>query len=167
MPNHVTNRLTIIGDVEELLKIAAGPDANGKTGHAISFNTFIPMPPDILRGDVGVRETRPNWYRWSIDNWGTKWDAYDVNIQPTDNGAVITLDTAWSPPIPVINKIAELFPHLSIVHEFVDEGWNFAGETRYEKGQPVYQKEGDHDADREYIREMLMELTGWEEDEEE
>lgn len=45
-----------------------------------------------------------DWYGWRIDNWGTKWNAYD--IEETDS--CIRFDTAWSFPEPIIRKLAEI-----------------------------------------------------------
>lgn len=47
-----------------------------------------------------------DWYNWSIINWGTKWNAYDVNYFPhNENAFVVTFDTAWSPPDAVFEAL--------------------------------------------------------------
>jgi len=45
----------------------------------------------------------PDWYDWSINKWGTKWNAYSVEIisqDDTDEGKELNIefDTAWSTP---------------------------------------------------------------------
>ena len=45
------------------------------------------------------------WYDWSCAKWGTKWNACDTYID-TDN--VLTFNTAWSVPLPILDKLAEL-----------------------------------------------------------
>ena len=58
MPNHVTNILTFVGDEDE---IAAMHEAvkNKKYGlGTIDFNKIIPMPRNIYRGNLGVKERR-------------------------------------------------------------------------------------------------------------
>lgn len=45
-----------------------------------------------------------DWYGWCRDYWGTKWDAYDTYIYEN----IIEFNTAWSCPIPVLDKLAEI-----------------------------------------------------------
>ena len=50
------------------------------------------------------------WYGWRLQNWGTKWDACQVEITRDDEDYLeICFDTAWSPATPVIEKIRELY----------------------------------------------------------
>ena len=46
------------------------------------------------------------WYDWSCAKWGTKWNAYDILFD--EDNSVIEFDTAWSCPIPVLDKLAEI-----------------------------------------------------------
>ena len=67
------------------------------------------------------------WYNWSIENWGTKWDAYDSRWQkfsPQKNEAVVHFNTAWSPPLPAIRDLCVKY-HLHAVMGFSDEGGGF------------------------------------------
>lgn len=78
-----------------------------------------------------------SWYPWSIAKWGTKWGAYSFTM--IDEGAdslEFKFDTAWSPPIPVFEKMAENFPLLLFRIVSFDEGWNFACEGYYGNGVP-------------------------------
>ena len=46
-----------------------------------------------------------SWYDWCIENWGTKW-----NAKKTDLDEYLSFKTAWSIPLPIFRKIAELNP---------------------------------------------------------
>lgn len=59
-----------------------------------------------------------DWYSWSCDKWGTKWNSYD-NYKVSENE--ITFLTAWSPPIPVIIELSKQFPKVEINLDFSDE----------------------------------------------
>lgn len=59
-----------------------------------------------------------DWYSWSRDKWGTKWNAYDFEKRKSNQ---IVFHTAWSPSYPVTKKLSELFPTLVITHEAADE----------------------------------------------
>lgn len=79
----------------------------------------------------------PSWYEWSIANWGTKWNSYDLSIVTEEPGRfVCRFDTAWSPPTPVLEKVAEMHPELDFVVDGFDEGWGFAIHGERKAGQP-------------------------------
>ena len=87
------------------------------------------------------------WYDWRVKNWGTKWDVVDVDTtQPLllhddepDTGDPWTMNasfvfncwTAWSPPIPVWDKLVEM--GISVDADYQDEGMGFEG--RYVNGE--------------------------------
>jgi hypothetical protein len=41
-----------------------------------------------------------NWYEWSIDNWGTKWDACEPEVHIFGAQILIDFNTAWGRPSP-------------------------------------------------------------------
>ncbi len=96
-----------------------------------------------------------SWYSWCVENWGTKWNAGSVSCDTTvgnmellasaqDTSPVeitYTFDTAWSPPTPVIAKLSEMYPTVSITHSYIEEGYVFAGEVMYQAGEVVSSNE--------------------------
>ena len=87
------------------------------------------------------------WYDWRVTNWGTKWDVVDVEItqslllhddepdtdDPWTMNASFSFNcwTAWSPPIPVWDKLHEM--GISVDADYQDEGMMFEG--RYVNGE--------------------------------
>ena len=64
----------------------------------------------------------PTWYEWHCDNWGTKWDAYEISeIERGDHSIRIDFWTAWSTPEEVIKTLAEQHPDLTIAVDYADE----------------------------------------------
>lgn len=61
------------------------------------------------------------WYDWRVSNWGTKWNAYGCQYIKEENE--IFFDTAWSCPLPILDKLAELcFEHnVSFSGKWADE----------------------------------------------
>lgn len=59
----------------------------------------------------------PTWYDWSIENWGTKWNAYEVRWFNEQ----VEFETAWSNALPVILKLSEFFPDLKFRYDYADE----------------------------------------------
>jgi hypothetical protein len=77
-----------------------------------------------------LKFTGNGWYDWNVRNWGTKWDANDVNVDEvvTDgkgNASVsITFNTAWSIPEPIFKAMVEQHQTLSFDFECEEEqGW--------------------------------------------
>lgn len=51
---------------------------------------------------------------WCWENWGTKVNAFDIDLDLTEPGiAVYNFITKWSPPIPVVFALGERFPDLT------------------------------------------------------
>jgi hypothetical protein len=77
-----------------------------------------------------------NWYDWCVNNWGTKWnaggdnDAMQVDYDEDVNNQGIALfqfDTAWAPPLGVLEKLMETHPELSIECRYHEPGVGFFG----------------------------------------
>lgn len=121
MPNHVTSKVYIEnGDIADILKIVSSEDRE------FDFNKLIPMPADLQVTTISIWDKKKqaenvinygNWYDWSVANWGTKWNAYDINVE----GDCITFDTAWSTPAPIFAELSRRLPEATIVVKFADE----------------------------------------------
>lgn len=62
------------------------------------------------------------WYWWRIANWGTKWNAY--NYREVNNDT-IKFETAWNAPIPIIEKLAEMYTNSEIEVWYADEDMGY------------------------------------------
>ena len=76
-----------------------------------------------------------SWYDWRIKNWGAKWNAYGYEGGVQFDGKSLRFLSAWSPPEPIIAKLAEMYPDLDFTHQWADEdiGYN-CGEDEYHNG---------------------------------
>jgi hypothetical protein len=99
---------------------------------------YVINPEDPIPGDDGVRLFTPeeeatlkeigysDWYHWSFDNWGTKWGACRAELTEcvftVPCYAEIRFDTAWAAPLPILHKMIEMFPKLSFVCNWQNEG---------------------------------------------
>ena len=79
----------------------------------------------------------PTWYEWSIDNWDTKWNAYDFDY---DKDKTIYFNTAWSAPHSILKALSEKYPEVQLEHSWADEdiGYN-VGERTYQDGEITYE----------------------------
>ena len=69
------------------------------------------------------------WYNWRVQNWGTKWDCYTLEIDATDmpHGFEVNFETAWSPPEEVCYAIKDQYDDLSISWFYDEPGCELAG----------------------------------------
>lgn len=130
MPNNTDVRVYITHDSEKRID-----DMEWVFNTDEPFQHIIPMPDDIERGNLTMDERKAtngrNWYDWSIVNWGTKWDAYQVRTQRiSETELYIMLETAWSPPIPIFEKLEAM--GFQVEATFLDEGHMYIG--RYVDG---------------------------------
>ena len=102
MPNHTTNVVRFSGEPDKIVAVIALL----KGCNDFDFNKLIPMPAG-LPGKVAVDVSDlPEWYTWSVANWGTKWQAYDHRVPElsADGGQVqYVFLTAWAYPEPIFN----------------------------------------------------------------
>lgn len=94
-------------------------------------------------------------YEWCCKYWGTKWGAYAVELlHHPKRGEYVTFQSAWSPPIPVIEKLFELFPTMKFVLEYFECGAAYQGGISYDpealkyEEDPVRRWSGEYRGDR-------------------
>lgn len=71
-----------------------------------------------------------DWYSWSIENWGTKWNCHEPNIHEN----ILVMETAWGYPEPIIHKLMTDFNITADIH-VLDEGYCFWGKLQYVEGE--------------------------------
>ena len=73
-----------------------------------------------------------SWYEWRKHNWGTKWNAYNGDVELSEDGKCLSgyFDTAWSPAEPIYCYLAQHYPNVEINIEYLDEFADFAGSYR-------------------------------------
>ena len=72
--------------------------------------------------------TDDRWYDWRVQNWDTKWDAYDVVVTDDDpENLEVEFNTAWSPPEAICNELREQYPDVSISWFYDEPGCEIAG----------------------------------------
>lgn len=81
------------------------------------------------------------WYEWSIQNWGTKWNACEATATRTKSSLRYKFSTPWSGPHPVIRKMSERWPELRIIHKVYEGGQQYKEVVKYNMGVQVeYEK---------------------------
>ena len=156
MPNHCHNRVTVysanthdVAKIKQIFEdehcftqIIPEPDWANTPLMTSELKRFgndrgkvgeLPMQPTCENGhyapffqSTGHADDR--WYDWRVQNWDTKWDAYDVVVTDDDPECTeIEFNTAWSPPEAICSALREQYPDLSVSWFYDEPGMEFAG----------------------------------------
>lgn len=147
MPNWCYCELSVVGPIEERIRFKEFAKGNRPV---LDFDVFIPYPEPYRTMDETSREMRDAgvpWkeipkdgfnsggYEWCIANWGTKWNASHAgDIIEKPRSLLYKFSTAWSPPIPVVHAMTEIFPNLRFNLRFREEGMGFRGQLMIKNG---------------------------------
>lgn len=174
MPNHCESDLKISGNPKRLkafkefarsVKEEEGYGEDGKYHtQELDHEKFIPYPKkfrdmDKLRAEA--EKAGAKWqdlpkdgfnsggYEWCIQNWGTKWGIYDCQLMEESNSHLMySFYSAWSPPLPVIQKMSEMFPELLFSLKYYECGAAYQGTFEVEEGEVITDEQQDYDGDR-------------------
>jgi hypothetical protein len=141
MPNWCSNVISINGPQPVIANLWEKVQAEGSG----LLNALVPMPNNTFMGNLGEEERKmceeqgiPNWYDWSVTNWGTKWDVDPEGLEFADHGdgtAEILghFESAWSPPIEAVaayqeRMLTELGIDTDIDLMYYEPGMAFAGQ---------------------------------------
>ena len=147
MPNHCHNRVTFYSaNTEAVAKLKQIFEDENCFGQIIPEPDWANMPlmSNELkflgreRGKVGelpvngtfqsTGQQDDRWYDWRVQNWDTKWDAYDVVVTDDDPECLeIEFNTAWSPPEAICHAIREQYEDVSISWFYDEPGMEIAG----------------------------------------
>lgn len=95
------------------------------------------------------------WYEWSINTWGTKWNAHSGSV----NSDITSFQTAWSAPIPVMVELSKQYPDITFEHKYADEDASSnTGCLTYLNGEIISAEFPEHDTPEAWA--LYIELWG-------
>lgn len=129
MPNWCDNMMTIShSDKSKIDALAAEMSKKNDQGHSMSevFQHLRPNPS----GD---------WdYEWSVENWGTKWDARVIDWEQYDDNTIwISFETAWCPPGALYEYLVEQDWNVEAFYH--ESGCAFCGKFTNDSGDEYYE----------------------------
>ena len=152
MPNHCYNRVTFFSPTGEADSLVAIEKLKQIFEDEKVFGQIIPEPDwsntplmtgqeksfGRIRGNLGelpvdgrfqsTDQADDRWYDWRLQNWDTKWDAYDVCVTDDDpDSTEVVFNTAWSPPEAICNQIREDYPDVKVSWFYDEPGCEIAG----------------------------------------
>lgn len=159
MPNHVENKLSVIGPVDDVglyLSMSQTPtpktgdkpeyNANGRQVNCnyddeplpdrvtFNFHGVVPLPEMFRQVPYSVHEGIGG-YEMQVETWSVKWGPYRVQpIRIEPGKATIHFTTAWGPPRKYYVKASKAFPSCVFIVSYGGEGPCF-GRIIYQDGQ--------------------------------
>jgi hypothetical protein len=130
MPNYSINTLSVTGDTKNLRRFK---EQARNTESDLSLSSLFPMPKGLM--DTDAEDNTPNWYDWSVENWGTKWDVAGKLISVFDDCLEYSFKSAWNPPIEWLEKVSKDYPTLRFSLRYVEESDDFTGIARARNGK--------------------------------
>jgi hypothetical protein len=130
MPNWCNNNITISGDegtIRTLTAVLKSLKTDDEEQSGDVFKSLIGLPQHMSDGDY-----KEKWYDTNIGWFGTKWDiSYDEHAFTfTKNEISFFCETAWSPPIPFLQNLCEMYKVNANLF-YSEGGVGFAGETTF------------------------------------
>jgi hypothetical protein len=135
-----------------------------------SFDKVVPYPQRFHDYDEKIRNMTPEekeecskkhggyipdaynsgGYEWCCKHWGTKWDLWEDNCtrQEGVRSLHFYFDTAWSPPIPVIEALAKKFPKLKFIHKYWERGMGVKCREEYVNGEKILEESGSYNGNK-------------------
>jgi Ferredoxin-like domain in Api92-like protein len=151
MPNHCETDLYISGKSEDVRAVLEFLEISAGKSETDFCNKLIPYPDNFRQRDADC----PRWddpdrtekivafiskygngddgfnsggYEWCVNNWGTKWGAYDITHSTRRHAEVVSFRSAWKSPDPrVFQELQKRFPTVTLHVEFYESGQGFCG----------------------------------------
>ena len=89
-----------------------------------------------------------NWYEWSVDHWGTKWNVDGGDRDDQERRVMLTFDTAWSPPTPIVDALSEMSPKTKFSLRYYEGGMGFKGRYAVKGGKVIAEESGSYQGRR-------------------
>jgi len=157
MPNWCNNTLVIKHQDPAMITRAMKAFVEGKF-----LNEFVPIPESlhIVSGRCGADDNPEqialeaaqksnieqygykDWYDFSVNEWGTKWDVGDSDgiNEVTENSLTVYFDSAWAPPLAAYDKMTALGFEIEAMYD--ESGMGFCGRWTNEGGDDYYEYSG-------------------------
>ncbi|WP_078392041.1 hypothetical protein [Shouchella patagoniensis] len=167
MPNHISNKLKVIGLEKEVQAVMDFIKIDEKGIGTIDFSKITPIPKWIYGVSPDVKgislEDEEKWgsentiLNWQRKHWGTKWNAYSQpDVRSSDD--TVFFQTAWNGVEKLIQKIAWIFPNVVIEYSYADEDLGSSNNGIYTFKENEILKEIEYEFDSKEAYELAFEL---------
>lgn len=135
--NYCDNELEITGAADDVAEFVTCAESDEEL---LSFASLLPEP------DIGGLGGTKGWFNWRIVNWGSKWDALEVErSQRHRDHIVYNYQSAWAPGLNPIRVASLRWPELTFVLSYASHGGGFAGRITFRGGYTVEELAGSYE----------------------
>ena len=158
MPNHCSNQLTVSGPRSRVFDFCRDhyrrplswetPETPEKHKTTLDFSVCAPYPEGPRSGD--------GWYDWRIEEWGTKWNAYDLSPltfpeviesvvvdEATDTARITySFNTAWATPTAWQEAASSAYSDLTFALGWEEASCDFWGAQVLQDNDLIVLEEG-------------------------
>lgn len=130
MPNWCDNMVTLRHEdkskIDALDAELSKRDAESHRCQGEFFNSIRPNPSG-------------EWdYNWSVENWGTKWEAGIIDWERRDDNEIwVSFESAWSPPTTFYEFLVEEGWEVEAIYQ--ESGMGYAGQFTTDGGDDYYE----------------------------
>ena len=144
MANHCYNWIRLHGKKESIEKLIPRLKTYDQTNYVVEWADYVLEKGKIGDSEKILKERHPNGSIGYI--YGARWFDFHLEYDGNDMEELIIMgDSAWSPMIPLVQKICEHY-QLNGVIEYEESGNDFAGRSEFNnKGELESQEEYTYD----------------------
>lgn len=160
MPNWCSNSMSVEGDPATIKRFLSA--VTNDEGKISILNRLVPVPQELRDTPSGffgdsdkqkemelqnernlVKYGHKDWYDWQYAEWGTKWGDCDTELTGDgiayngDGWLNFVFESAWSCPAEGIRKVSVMFPDLTFVVSYMEEGMGFVGANGFKAGKMI------------------------------
>jgi len=155
VPNWCSNTLIITGpkaDIDQFVNITKNPETDDPDAQRYTIaSRFLPFPKGFEKTETVTMNDgtvltfgvlSDEGWKWQHDNWGVKWgDCHTMVTDRQDNKVTYLFNTPWGPMLPAINNISKMFPTLSFVVTWSEDGMQFMGAASFVNGECLFKSD--------------------------
>ena len=114
----------------ELINTTSPPTIKETQAECDAYNTGDNHCVAVTQNTVDALQEKYgacDWYAWANENWGTKWQPNEIELDAETDYLVYRFDTAWGPPEGIWGAILGQFPKLRVTWFYDEPGMEFCG----------------------------------------
>lgn len=127
MPDVLINTRSPIKVVDTVAEAIMENDSMNQTFKEFGEGNKVGAMTKTASDELLEKYGADNWYDWSTEAWGTKWQPSDINAEYESDYILYDFNTAWSPPSGIYLALVQQFPNVHISWFYNEPGMQVCG----------------------------------------
>ncbi len=132
MENTIWNMITISGNLESRKKLLETVKSKVQENVDFDFRSIIPIPENC----------HSFFSYWNTSSNVVDYEETNIKENNENENTIIRFISSWTPPFPIFEKLASMFPELEFLFQYEDECSDISGYEKYKNGASVEKKLG-------------------------